>query len=83
MRPMLPLATDVLSGVRAAFNRYGLAIPEYLGGYFQALHHRADGLMHHAFAALLPSQAEGGGISIRAEMQLQALLEEFGSTNLD
>lgn len=82
MRPMLPLAKDVLSGVRAAFNRHGLAIPEYLGGYFQTLHHREDGLLHHTFAALLPSQAEGGGISIGAEMQIQALLEEFGSTNL-
>ncbi|KAG7404013.1 Nitrogen assimilation transcription factor nit-4 [Fusarium oxysporum f. sp. rapae] len=60
----LPLATDVLGGIRAAFKR-------------------KDGLMHHAMTALLPSSNEAGGNDIRAEMQLQELLDESDAISID
>jgi hypothetical protein len=80
MRVMLPLATDVLSGIRAAFRRCGLAVPAYLGRYFDAVRHRKDGLMHHTVAALLPTAREDRG---PGEMQLQELLDEFDELGVD
>lgn len=83
MRPMLPLATDVMSGVRAAFKRYRVRVPEYMSRYFHELHHRADGLMHHTLAGWLPSSTGNVLSDARTEIQLQELLYEFGKCELD
>ena len=77
MQISLPLATDVLCGIRAAFKRYRLHVPPYMMKYFSALRTRHDGLLHHAVAALLPSSDEVGRIGSGAELQLQELLDEF------
>ena len=83
MKVSLPLATDVLSGINAVFKRYRLQVPEYMKKYFATTRHRKDGLLHHAVAALLPDIMEGGRVGIRAELQLQELLDEFDGLGTD
>jgi hypothetical protein len=83
MRKMLPLATDVLSGIRAAFRRYGLQIPQHMARYFHDLHHRADGLLHHSVAGLLPNSSQEGQGGDWRDVQLQGLLDEFGMVEID
>lgn len=83
MRTSLPLATDVLSGIQAALKRYALPVPAYMGKYFETVHHRKDGLLHHAIAALLPGPKEVGRIGSGAELQLQQLLDELDSVGID
>lgn len=83
MRTTLPVAADVLSGIRAAFNRYRLTMPAFMTKYFSRVRHRRDGVMHHTVAGLLP---DGVGIdygSKQDNMQLESLLKDFGNIDLD
>lgn len=80
MRATLPLATDVLSGIQAAFRRYNLAVPRYMTRYFATVKSRKDGLMHHAMTALLPSATEAG---YDTDVQLQQLLDAFDDIDVD
>ncbi|KAH7014447.1 nitrate assimilation regulatory protein nirA [Microdochium trichocladiopsis] len=82
MRVSLPLATDVLSGIRAAFKRSKILVPAYMDRYFEMIRHRKDGLMHHAVAALLPNPLiDRTGNA--AELQLQELLDAFDDVDID
>ena len=83
MRVSLPLATDVLSGIEAAFKRYRLPMPEHLRKYFVTPIPRKDGLMHHAVAALLPNSIEDNLNRGRAELQLQELLDGLDDIEID
>ena len=83
MRTSLPLATDVLSGIHAAFKWCNLQVPALMAKYFTTVRRRQDGLLHHAVAALLPAPAEGGRVGTEAELQLQALLDEFDGVGID
>ncbi|KXJ90100.1 nitrate assimilation regulatory protein nirA [Microdochium bolleyi] len=82
MRVSQPLASDVLSAIRAAFKRSKIPVPAYMDRYFDTVKHRKDGLMHHAVAALLPSPLDDrtGGT---AELQLQELLDAFDDIAID
>lgn len=82
MRGSLPLASDVLSGIRAAFRRSKIPIPAYMDRYFNMVLHRKDGLMHHAVAALLP-EPHSSPTNGAAEMQLQELLDAFDEVVID
>lgn len=83
MRTMLPLAADVLSGIRAAFRLYKQGIPEYMARYFSSLRHRSDGLLHHTVASLLPHSAQDTEDGYWVDVQLQALLKEFDNFDVD
>ena len=83
MRISLPLATDVLSGIHAAFKWYKLQVPAYMTRFFTTVRHRKDGLMHHAVAALLPTSTEGGRFRSEAELQLQELLDDYDDLDID
>ncbi|KAH7127423.1 fungal-specific transcription factor [Dactylonectria macrodidyma] len=83
MKVSLPLAIDVLSGIRAAFLRYKLPVPAFMKKYFESLQHRKDGLMHHTVASLLPSSIEAGRTGSGEEFQLQQLLDGFDSIDID
>ncbi len=76
MRVSLPLATDVLSGIHAAFRRCKLQMPVYMQKYFTTVRQRTGGLLHHAVAAVLPSKTEVGRIESGAELRLQELLDD-------
>lgn len=58
MTGTLPLAADCLMTIKAAFKSSGLQVPPYLRRYLEKAQHRKDGLMHHAIAALVPTQKE-------------------------
>lgn len=83
MRVSLPLATDVLSGIHAAFKRYKLPIPPHVTKYFETVKHREDGLWHHAVAALLPTSPEVVRLGRAAELQLRQLLDEVDNIVLE
>ncbi|CEI60173.1 unnamed protein product [Fusarium venenatum] len=83
MKVSFPIAIDVLAGISAAFRRFKVQIPSYMSHYFDKVQYRRDGLLHHAVAALLPSESEVGRIGSGAEVQLQELLDEFGDMGID
>ncbi|EWZ78317.1 hypothetical protein FOWG_17403 [Fusarium oxysporum f. sp. lycopersici MN25] len=83
MRVSFPIATDVLAGISAAFYRYKVQMPAFIRRYFDKVHHRKDGLLHHAVAALLPNSPEIGRVRSGAEVQLQELLNGFDNIELD
>ena len=83
MRVSLPLASDILSGIRAAFKRNRLQVPLYINRYFEKVEYRKDGLVHRAVAPLLPASNRIGRIRCKAELQLQELLHEFNNTEID
>ncbi|KAH8646316.1 fungal-specific transcription factor [Xylariales sp. PMI_506] len=83
MKISLPLATDVLSGIHAAFKRYKLRVPPYMTKYFETVRHREDGGMHHAITALLPSPTDGGSLAPGVELQLRQLLTELDDSAVD
>ncbi|XEV04549.1 hypothetical protein FSHL1_009836 [Fusarium sambucinum] len=83
MKVSVPIAIDVLAGISAAFRRFKVQIPSFMSQYFDKVQYRKDGLLHHAVAALLPSESEVGRIGSGAEVQLQELLDELGDMGLD
>ena len=83
MRVSLPLATDVLSGIAAAFKRYQLPMPEQVRKYFVTTAPRKDGLLHHAVAALLPNSIQENQNRSGVEMQLQELLDGVDNIEID
>ncbi len=64
MMGTLPLAGDCLSTINAAFKHSGLQAPAYVHRYLNQARHRKDGLMHHAIAALLPTQNSDNPYSV-------------------
>ncbi|TQV98917.1 hypothetical protein V2A60_007385 [Cordyceps javanica] len=82
MRTTLPLAVDVLSGIRAAFRRYRRAMPVFMAKYFDMVRHRQDGLMHHAVAGLLPDAVGDDYNTKQADVQLEELLRDFGNVDI-
>ncbi|OBS23067.1 hypothetical protein FPOA_03630 [Fusarium poae] len=83
MKVSFPIAIDVMAGIFAAFRRFKVQIPAFMSRYFDKVTYRRDGLLHHAVAALLPSETEVGHIGSGAEVQLQELLDEFGGMGID
>jgi len=82
MRVSLPLATDVLSGIRAAFKRCKLQVPVYMRKYFDTVQHRKDGLMHHTKTALLPGSADVGRIGSGVDLHFRDLLDELDNLGI-
>ncbi|KAM3534808.1 hypothetical protein MY4038_001889 [Beauveria bassiana] len=86
MRPTLPLAADTLSGIRAAFRLYRLAVPMYMLKFFDRVRHNEAGVLHRTVAVtgLLPAAGGGGNDNEakRAELQLEDLLRDFGNVDI-
>ncbi|KAM3549913.1 hypothetical protein ARSEF4850_008606 [Beauveria asiatica] len=84
MRPTLPLAADALSGIRAAFRLYRLALPMYMVKFFDRVRHSEAGALHHtvAVAGMLPAAGGHDNEAKRAELQLEHLLRDFGTVDI-
>lgn len=85
MTSTLPLAADCLSTINGAFRRSKLQLPHYVHRFFVNARHRKDGLMHHAFAALMPTQARNNPSRVENTLGLsfQELLDELEDISLD
>ena len=76
-----PLAADVLTAIRGAFEIAGMPVPTYLQTFLGGAKHRRDGLLHHAAGSVLPSEErtdESAG-----ETRYQELLDELDGIGLD
>ena len=82
----LPLAVDCLVTIKGAFKRSGIEVPPQLRRFLDKARHRKDGLMHHAVAALMPTQKGGDTISGGDEKwapTFQELLDELEGVVID
>jgi hypothetical protein len=69
MASILPLATDCLSTINAAFRKSKVQLPSFVLKYFSAeTVHQKDGLMHHARAALMPASESGPASPLYQEL---------------
>ncbi|SCV48593.1 uncharacterized protein FFB14_10462 [Fusarium fujikuroi] len=83
MRSTLPLATDILCGIRIALKRSKETIPGFLDRFFNRISHRKDGLMHHCVAPLLPDSMDITQNNNNQEIQLQELLNRLEDIGVD
>ncbi|KAM3537245.1 hypothetical protein ARSEF1564_009833 [Beauveria bassiana] len=84
MHPTLPPAADTLSGIRAAFRLYRLAVPMYMVKYFHRVRHNEAGVLHRTVAVtgLLPVAGGNDNEAKRADLQLEDLLRDFGDVDI-
>ncbi|KAH8715565.1 hypothetical protein HC256_004374 [Beauveria bassiana] len=84
MHPTLPPAADTLSGSRAAFRLYRLAVPMYMVKYLYRVHHNEAGVLHRTVAVtgLLPVAGGNDNEAKRADLQLEELMRDFGDVEI-
>jgi hypothetical protein len=75
----LPLATDCLLAINAAFRRSQLTVPDHVARYFgKDQRRRRDGLMQHVYAALLPTpEVNLNGVGKNRDLSLQELMADL------
>ena len=86
MTSAFPLAADCLSTINGAFKRARLQVPAYAHRYFAEARHRKEGLMHHAIAAIMPTEDSESSTSNRHSTwgpSFQELLDELDEITLD
>ncbi|KAG4292508.1 hypothetical protein FPRO06_11996 [Fusarium proliferatum] len=83
MRSTLPLATDILCGIRIALKQLKEKIPAFMDRFFDRIIHRKDGLMHHFVASLLPDSIDMTQNSSNQDIQLQELLNRLEDIGVD
>lgn len=86
MSKLLPLASDCLSTINAAFRRSRLELPDYVSRFFKGIRHRREGLMHYSVASFMPTQnteSPSQNVDNTWSPLYQEILEQLEDTVLD